>query len=89
MNITQGKREEETGFGGYEPFDVNELHTQDRNNKRRIYDRLRKRSYRAMDLWVAGRYAYALLVQHEPRSRTQHEAYVAGVREALNEVPNG
>ena len=78
-NITGGLREQVNQFVGYAPFDVEELHTHDRNVKRRIYDRLRKASFRK--LWTLEHY-----YSYEYK---EHQAYVRGVRDALNELPNG
>lgn len=82
-NITDGKRvfvpEDESG--------------RVYNQARRLYDRLRKRSYRTADAWdVAwrefsrGHYDWRLFRQHERRTWVQHTAYVQGVRDTLNEL---
>lgn len=68
MNITDGKRENVPAYGP--GFDL----AARRDRMRRIYDRLRKRSYRRNPL---------------PLYRTVHRAYLRGVRDALNEVLDG
>lgn len=86
MNVTDGKREEiSTNLGWYVDSDV--WMAQDRNIRRRVYDRLRKRSYRRTK-------AIDYVVRDGSIGLTEwtgydHEAYVAGVRDALNELPYG
>lgn len=70
MNITQGKRARTPEHEG-KVF----------NDARRLYDRLRKRSYRNIDAqpssiaWAARRHI--------------HRAYVKGVRDTINELLEG
>ncbi len=73
MNLTKGKREYGIDWGeGFYGL-TKEQHA--RNEKRRIYDRLRKASLRRINYMdVTGNYW----------THMSHEAYVKGVREALN-----
>lgn len=68
MNITKGKRQ--TAWE-----QMHEYAYVYPDTARRIYDRLRKRSYRQKQAWL--------------KSARSHEAYVEGVRDALNGVLYG
>lgn len=87
MNITSGKRvstpEDEYG----RTF----------NQARRLYDRLRKRSYRKVAAWEKAWYEavwnpnvsdFVTDGDAVPWDKYEHEAYVAGVKDTLNAVLN-
>ena len=56
----------------------------------RLYERLRKRSYRAC--WKVSAQEFLRVPSYEGRAamwdEIHHEAYVAGVRDALNALPH-
>ncbi len=71
MNLTSGKREVPRKHHTFSEV-ITSPNIVRRNNLRRTYDRLRKRSLRRRD-WINWK-------------GTDHKAYVAGVRDALNSV---
>jgi len=76
MNITSGKREimpEQS---------IWTRASSQRDDARKLYDRLRKRSYRKLS--SDSETPVEQWWEHE-----DHEAYIAGVRDALNEILNG
>ena len=79
MNITKGKRQ----TAWEQMYEYAYVYP---DTARRIYDRLRKRSYRRtkrIDYVVHGSIGITEWTGYD------HEAYVAGVRDALNEVLYG
>ncbi len=88
-DITSGKREDVNNTG-WTVLDERTYRLLGRIFKRKVYDRLRKRSYRKWNRLLGFFFSEARVrLSLKAVANMQHKAYVQGVRDALKAMPDG